>query len=128
VKRRASLRSNRRSPQQKFHDEVFRRRGAICLMCKHHPAPASVREARPQDFDWLQAAHILPKRDLAGDEKSAPANGLVLCVWHHNRNDRWIERVPRELLPAEAVAWAESKGLLWQLDREYPPTPERRPA
>lgn len=109
-----------RSPQQRFHDGVFRLNAAACLMCREYPVDEATRDARPLDFDWLQSAHVLAKRGLTGEQKSDPANGMVLCTYHHGRHDHWVERVPRVLLPAPAIAFADREGLGWLLDKEYP--------
>lgn len=122
MKRRAVTPRGQASSQSRFHDAVFRRYGATCLMCKHFPVDQAVREDRAKDLEWLQAAHVLPKRWLLGDEKACPDGGIVLCVYHHARHDHWVERLPRALLPAAAVTFAERTGLAWMLDREFPPT------
>ena len=124
MKRRASRPRHERSAQARFHDAVFRLNAARCVMCAEYPVDPETRAQRPEDFDWLQAAHVIPKRDLMGDDKADPENGLVLCCFHHARHDAWIERVPRELLPASAFAFAERTGLGWRLDKDYPPERE----
>lgn len=120
MKRRAQRPHGQRSPQAGFHNAVFRAQGARCLMCIAFPVDAETRAARPQDFEWLQAAHVIAKRDLMGDDKADPQNGIVLCCFHHARHDAHVDRVPRELLPGSAFAFAERTGLMWRLDREYP--------
>jgi hypothetical protein len=120
VKRRASPPRGQPSAQSRFHDAVFRRYGASCLMCEHAPVDATVRQAYAKDLEWLQAAHVLPKRWLLGADKACADGGIVLCVYHHGRHDHWVERVPRVLLPPEAVAFADRIGLGWLLDKEYP--------
>lgn len=125
MKRRASRPQGQRSPQSRFHDGVFRAQGARCLMCIAFPVDAGTRAARLNDFEWLQAAHVIAKRDLMGDDKADARNGMVLCVYHHARHDHHVERVPRELLPAAAFAFVAESGLEWLLDREYPASVER---
>ena len=128
MKRRASRPKGQRSPQASFHDAVFRAHGSRCLMCTAYPVGAESRAARPTDFEWLQAAHVIAKRALMGDDKADPRNGIVLCCFHHVRHDHHVERVPRELLPAAAFAFVAESGLDWLLDREYPTAPAERAA
>lgn len=47
-------------------------------------------------------------------------NLVVLCLRHHQRHHSGHERVPRDLLPAEAFKFADEVGLRWNLDRHYP--------
>ena len=110
MKRRASRPVGQRSPQASFHDGVFRAQRARCLMCVAYPVDAETRAARPTAFDWLQAAHVIAKRDLMGDDKADARNGIVLCCFHHARHDHHVERVPRELLPAAAFAVGYSRS------------------
>ena len=128
MKRRASRPTGQRSPQSRFHDGVFRAQRARCLMCVAYPVDSATRAARAADFEWLQAAHVIAKRDLLGDDKADPQNGMVLCCFHHARHDAFVERVPRELLPPSAFAFGERAGLMWRLDREYPTVPAERAA
>lgn len=93
-------------------------------MCREYPADREIREARPQDFEWLQAAHVIAKRGLTGADKEDSRNGMVLCVYHHGRHDHWVERVPRALLPECAFEFVDATGLGWLLDKEYPLTKE----
>lgn len=122
MRRKANRTIKGRSPQQRFHDGVFRLNAASCLMCSEYPVDAATIAERPLDFDWLQSAHVLAKRGLFGDQKSDPENGMVLCTYHHGRHDHWVERVPRALVPAQAAAFAEREGLAWLFDKEYPET------
>ena len=78
------------------------------------------------------AAHILPKRflkdaTLGWDEDKAltvifdKRNGLCLCRAAHNRWDGPYCPVVWEQLPAEVVSFATEHGMLWKLEKMYPP-------
>lgn len=45
---------------------------------------------------------------------------MGLCAYHHARHENWTQRVPYELLPGDALEFAEELDLLWLLEREYP--------
>lgn len=82
--------------------------------------------------DKLEGHHILPKRYLKRVAKErrlskeeterllwSLANHMTLCGRHHNRHERALERVPAEVVPTRAWAFAESVGLTWVLGRIY---------
>lgn len=119
-RRRLPRRGVGRSPQQRFRDDLFRKRGARCVMCDAFPVDPTVVATRPMDFAVLQAAHVLPKSILSAGEKGDAYNGIVLCAFHHQRHDNWVQRVPRDLLPPGILAFAVRTGLEHRLDREYP--------
>lgn len=104
-----------------------------CAMCELH-AMAEPVIAVPSGRTWagvaadlrrLESHHVLAKGALrrlgfAPEEIHSPANAMCLCAFHHARHESHRERVPRRLLPAGTVAWAEGLGLGWLLDRCYP--------
>lgn len=83
----------------------------------------------------MDAAHILPKRflkdaTLGWDEDKALAvifdkrNGLCLCRAAHNVWDGPYCPVVWEQLPDEVVSFATEHGMLWKLEKMYPPREE----
>ena len=80
----------------------------------------------------VDSAHIIPKRflkdaTLGWSEVEALAviydlrNGLCLCRAAHNVWDGPYCPVVWEQLPAEVVSFATEHGMLWKLEKMYPP-------
>lgn len=94
-----------------------------CVMCAAFPVDKSTRQLRRAQLENLQAHHVLARRHLKREGKShldwADGNGICLCEYHHFRHENAIQRVPFDLLPQEAVEFAEYVGLPWVLEREY---------
>lgn len=70
----------------------------------------------------LQCAHVLPKQrlkwlGLAPEAVYDVRAAIPLCHRHHNRHDRWLERVPPERIPRTAWDWAEENSLGALLER-----------
>jgi hypothetical protein len=95
-----------------------------CVMCRAFPVSAELRRARSSDFCRPEAHHIIDKnflkreglREHLWDER----NGLCLCRYHHGQHTSWMQRVPLRLVPAAACVFAESLGVLWRLELDYP--------
>jgi hypothetical protein len=51
------------------------------------------------------------------------ANGVPGCYRIHRRHDLAVEKIPRTLLPARCIEWAERHGVLDALERHWPGTP-----
>jgi hypothetical protein len=122
---RAQRPTGQRSPEARHHEAVFRRHPHVCVMCQEFPVDAAIHAARPQDFEWLQAAHVIPKRDLIGEDRADGRNGLILCVFHHARHDHAVEKVPRRLLPACVFEFARDTQFEWKLDLDFPQDPDQ---
>lgn len=94
-----------------------------CVMCRSFPVPRHLRPGRHVELATLQGHHIIGKRHLKRERLThlywEPVNGLCLCEYHHGRHERAVQRVPRMLLPGEAIAWAVAFGFESVLDREY---------
>lgn len=72
----------------------------------------------------LRAHHVitqqaLRKHGLAGFRWET-RNGIPVCESGHRRHHSGLERIPRERLPASAIAFADEVGLDWMIDRYYP--------
>ena len=98
-----------------------------CVMCRHFPPPPNVRVDFAPDIKRVEGHHILGKHQLKKLYRSRfdelrwdERNGMGLCVWHHQRHEHHVERVPRWLLPAGVFEFAEELDLTWLLDRDYP--------
>lgn len=48
------------------------------------------------------------------------ANGVPVCELAHRRHHSGHTRIRRDQLPSYAIAFAESHGLGWMIDRYYP--------
>ena len=74
----------------------------------------------------LQAMHVVSKHTLKrrGLRRHLwdVANGVAGCERIHRRHDLAVERIPRELLPARCIEWAERLGVLDSLERHWPTT------
>lgn len=99
-----------------------------CVMCRAFPVGRAVLAARRPDVLRREGHHILARQWLRKLGLDALVwdvdNGLCLCRYHHGRHELFVQRVPRRLLPARAEAFALMHGLLWLLDRDYPPGSE----
>jgi len=130
---REARRAAREAPQSATdHDRDGARewnraaRRAGCAMCRHRPPAAWVRRERAADLARIDGHHCIPKQDLKRwglfSRLWDLANMLPLCRYHHFRHEDAYERVPRELLPPEAFAFADEIGARYVLedDRVYP--------
>lgn len=83
----------------------------------------------------LDPHHITPKDALKGHARARnagqaataallwnPDNGLALCRRHHANHESGHDRVPRELLPERAIAFAAGVNMTRLLERSYPTT------
>lgn len=72
----------------------------------------------------LQAHHILTQQQLRKHGLKHllwdTRNGLPLCDRAHDRHHSAHERIPRDLLPAGALQFAEEVGLMHLIERYYP--------
>lgn len=81
----------------------------------------------------LDPHHVIPKRAIKAYAKTHKLDGrstasllwdtgnrLVLCRRHHQLQEGAHDRVPRRLIPASAVTFAETLGLAYLIDRLYP--------
>lgn len=68
----------------------------------------------------LDAHHVIPKAAIKAHARTKhwsssvtravvwnPENGLCLCRRHHDLHERAIDRVPRDLIPSTAIAFAQ---------------------
>lgn len=102
-----------------------------CVMCRHFPPPPNVRMDFGPELRRIEGHHVLAKRHLRGylqmplDEvRWDERNGIGLCVWHHQRHEHHVQRVPRWLLPDAVWSFAHEYDIEWLLDREYPEVPK----
>lgn len=112
----------KRAALAKAHRQAAVKQG--CVMCKHSPVEPSVRVAYYGMLTKLEAHHILPQRHLKElgvpmEVMHSEANAMGLCAYHHGRHEKWVERVPRELLPSAVYELAEAAQIGWLIDREY---------
>lgn len=95
-----------------------------CVMCKAYPVPDNVRLQHKAALKHREAHHVLAQRHLKREGLSTllwdSDNGMALCEYHHWRHEKAIQRVPRWILPAASIAFAERLGLGHHIDREYP--------
>ena len=72
----------------------------------------------------VQGAHIISQQHLKRLGLSEflwdTRNGMLLCAWHHNRHDRYLERVPRNQLPEGVEDFCEEHEIMYLLDKQYP--------
>lgn len=64
----------------------------------------------------LQAAHVIPKHRLrklgyGADVVYSASSAMCLCERHHNRHDRWLERVPYAYVPKDCKVFVNALGL-----------------
>jgi hypothetical protein len=76
----------------------------------------------------LQACHVIPKQALKrrglSDLIWLPQSAFCGCEKAHRRSDSGRERVPRSLLPARCIRFAERLGLSHLIDRLYGEDPQ----
>lgn len=100
-----------------------------CVVCEHHPVPATIAVERRADLARIEGHHVISKdrliswglRALKWDRR----NGVAICRYHHDSHEyavRPSQRIPRRLLPASAWVFADEIGARWVLedDRVYP--------
>lgn len=72
----------------------------------------------------MRAHHILTQQALRrhglGQYRWCVENGLPVCELGHRRHHSGYARIARVRLPAAAIAFAESVGLGWMIERYYP--------
>jgi hypothetical protein len=72
----------------------------------------------------LQAHHVITQQALRKSHYSSfrwdTRNGICVCERHHSRHTKAVQRIPFERLTPEAIEFARSCNLSWQLDRYYP--------
>jgi hypothetical protein len=103
----------------------------VCAMChaaKHGSAPVQevtpeIRQALHNDLVRMEGHHLIAEADLRRmkfpvEVRFDPRLQLTLCVYHHTRHERWVERIPRELYPPSVFAFAAEHGLEWLLEKE----------
>jgi hypothetical protein len=112
LKRRRQPRGYKEPGRLAFRIQVLS--GSECLMAGR---------SRERCGGILDPHHVIAKQALKKHGLSSQLwnadNGIPLCRRHHERHETAVERVPRSLLPAEALAFAEELGLEYLLDR-YP--------
>lgn len=104
--------------------------GGACLMAGRGPACSGS----------LDAHHVTPKRALHRyartlelDRESTasllwdPNNGVAVCRRHHAEHETARRRIPRDLLPDRALAFARALELDYLIERTYPTTEGDRP-
>lgn len=95
-----------------------------CVMCRAFRPSTQIRRAFAADITHLEGHHVLSKRHLKLNGRRDALwdirNGICLCRYHHERHEKWRQRVPRNLLPADAFEFAAELDLTWLLDREHP--------
>jgi hypothetical protein len=125
---RRKPRRSRRTPvadeslARRFWQTSVRRGG--CVMCNSFPVPRALREGRLVDLRLIEAHHVLAKRHLKRRGHAGrlwdTRNGMGLCRYHHERHENWSQRIPYELVPADAHEFAAELTLDWLVEREYP--------
>jgi HNH endonuclease len=100
-----------------------------CVMCRAFPVPRELRDDRAADFRVIEGHHVLAQRHLQREGLASrlwdTRNGMALCRYHHGRHERWMQRVPYELVPDDALEFADELGLLHVIDRDYPSAGQR---
>jgi hypothetical protein len=95
-----------------------------CVMCKAYPLSRQQRAGREADIQRVEGHHVLAKRYLKARGLANrfwdTRNGLGLCSYHHARHERWMQRVPYELVPDDAIEFADEVGLLHLIEHDYP--------
>ena len=118
--RRRQLRRQERVPNLLWSNAVTRNKQ--CVMCAAFGRPEQ-RELWP-DTMRRDGHHITPQHWLRANGYQAflwdLRNGLCLCRYHHARHESYIQRIPRRLIPAKAIQFANEVGALWLLERNYP--------
>lgn len=99
-----------------------------CVMCRHDPPSSEVERDFHADLKHLEGHHVIPKQHLSDelkfDETVAGCelgdNGVCLCRYHHERHEKYVQRMPRVLVPESTFIFADKLNLGWRLDHEYP--------
>lgn len=95
-----------------------------CAMCHAFPLSGDELATLAPQIRKIEGHHLLPQRDLKrhgyADRLWDERNGMGLCELHHHRHERYVQRVPRDLLSESAYEFADELGLGWLIDREYP--------
>lgn len=90
----------------------------LCQVC-----PAEGGECRGR----LQGHHIIAKQALKKRGLRLYLfdlrNRLTVCEGRHQQHEKALHRIPRSLLPAAALAFAEELDLLHLIERYYPLDP-----
>lgn len=94
-----------------------------CVMCRAFPLEPHERIGREPELRRIEGHHVLAKRHLRNEGYGGrfwdTRNGMALCSYHHARHERWMQRVPFDLVPDSAVEFAIELGLLPLLEREH---------
>lgn len=94
-----------------------------CHMCHAFPVDAYTRLMFEPDLRRIEGHHVLSKSFLKDSGLEAELwnvdNGMALCHYHHSRHELHSQRVPRELIPTAALAFAAKHGVSWRLVRDY---------
>jgi hypothetical protein len=131
VRRTALKRKPRRSRSAPEPDASLARRfwkssvcRGGCVMCRAFPVARELRHELAADLRRVEGHHVIAKRHLKARGLHAhlwdTRNGLALCVYHHDRHERWMQRVPYELVPYDAFEFAAELGLDWMIPDDYP--------
>jgi hypothetical protein len=95
-----------------------------CVMCLAFPPPDRIVAALAGQLRIREGHHVVAQRHLkrAGLWGSLwdSDNAMCLCRYHHARHEHAVQRVPRHLVPAAAIAFAQRLGLVGAIEREYP--------
>lgn len=103
---RGRVRRARTSPEARA--EALARTKGRCAMPGCRRAAAHCHHVLPKGAgEWPELADVV-------------ANLLGLCQRCHLDHENAARRVPRRVLPPEAIALAERVGALWFIDRHYP--------
>lgn len=91
----------------------------VCLM------PCLMRWEKDHVCEFpLQAHHVITQQQLKRRKLHHllwdTGNGVPVCVRAHRRHTLAVERIPRDLLPAAAISFAETHDLTYVLERNYP--------
>lgn len=103
----------------------------VCAMCaaerhggaKVEPLTPGIRENFHNDLVRFEGHHLIQKGDLKRmgyppEVRYDLRLQLTLCVYHHERHEHYVERVPRELYPPVVWKFAVEHDLVWLLERE----------
>lgn len=95
-----------------------------CVMCRHFPVDQRELGYRTGDLRRIEGHHVLAQRHLKREGHAGrlwdTRNGMALCGYHHERHENWTQRVPYELVPVDALEFADELALLWLIEGEYP--------
>lgn len=117
----------RKTPEERAASIAWHRavcRGG-CVMCRAQRPSKEVYADYGFELRHIEAHHVIAKRHLRTfgqwEHRWDERNGIALCTYHHRRHENHVQRVPRGVLPADALAFARELSLMSLLDREYPP-------